>query len=271
MTVLDTLPCSLPSGALPTDLSAESLGEEFAAKLSALLSTPDSSVLAKDAVWRDLFAVTGSIRTFYGAETCLARWTEHMGKAAAGAFQYQPGSGRVVSAGPASSWLQCSYTFHADAKPKRDCEAIVSLAYDEGRGSWVIWVIRTVLGQLSDHPNVDRLEATANGTGKSSAAAQRDGVQFDCVVIGGGQAGLSVGGRLAALGVSYIVLEKNKGVGDNWRNRYRSTKRELTPLPPLCTRSESFQLSLTPSSAYQPRVMCESRPSFPLDAERRRH
>ncbi len=226
MTVLDTLPCSLPSGTVPPDANAETLGAEFAVKLSALLSASDPSSLAQDVVWRDLFAVTGSSRTFYGAEACFEKWTEYMGKSAAGVFQYQAGSGRVVSAGPASSWVQCSYTFEAKAKPKRECVALVSLKHDQETRSWRIWVIRTILNQLSGRPNVDRMEAVSNVTTKTSAGEQRDGVHFDCAVIGGGQAGLSVGGRLAALGVSYVVLEQNKAVGDNWRNRYESTKRE---------------------------------------------
>lgn len=54
-----------------------------------------------------------------------------------------------------------------------------------------------------------------------------DNPRFNCAIIGAGQAGLSVAGRLAALGVSYVVLKKNKAIGDNWRLRYKSTKCKL--------------------------------------------
>lgn len=47
---------------------------------------------------------------------------------------------------------------------------------------------------------------------------------IDCVVIGGGQSGLSTAGRLKALGVSCIVLDRNARTGDNWRNRYDTAK-----------------------------------------------
>ncbi len=42
------------------------------------------------------------------------------------------------------------------------------------------------------------------------------------VVIGAGQAGLSVAARLKQLNVDTLVLEKNKRIGDNWRNRYHT-------------------------------------------------
>lgn len=74
----------------------------------------------------------------------------------------------------------------------------------------------------------------ANGTQspESFNGIKRD---FECVIIGGGQAGLAVGGRLAALGVTYVILEKFDEVGDNWKTRYDSTKlhtiREFAHLP----------------------------------------
>ena len=42
------------------------------------------------------------------------------------------------------------------------------------------------------------------------------------VVIGAGQAGLSIAARLRQLKVDTLVLEKNERVGDNWRNRYHT-------------------------------------------------
>jgi putative flavoprotein involved in K+ transport len=44
------------------------------------------------------------------------------------------------------------------------------------------------------------------------------------VVIGGGQAGLSVGYCLAQRGLSFVILEANPRVGDQWRNRWDSMR-----------------------------------------------
>jgi cation diffusion facilitator CzcD-associated flavoprotein CzcO len=64
-------------------------------------------------------------------------------------------------------------------------------------------------------------------------------------VVGGGQAGLGIGGRLQALNVSYLVVDKFGTVGDSWDSRYDSTKRELarssTAAVPLLTVKQSIQ------------------------------
>ena len=42
------------------------------------------------------------------------------------------------------------------------------------------------------------------------------------LVVGGGQAGLSVAARLNQLQVDTLVVDREKRVGDNWRNRYHA-------------------------------------------------
>ena len=42
------------------------------------------------------------------------------------------------------------------------------------------------------------------------------------LVVGAGQAGLSIAARLTQLGVDTLLIEKNQRVGDNWRNRYHA-------------------------------------------------
>ncbi|HEY7861554.1 MAG TPA: FAD-dependent oxidoreductase [Gemmatimonadaceae bacterium] len=44
------------------------------------------------------------------------------------------------------------------------------------------------------------------------------------VVIGGGQAGLSVGYHLAERGISFVILESNPRIGDSWRTRWDSLR-----------------------------------------------
>ncbi len=48
--------------------------------------------------------------------------------------------------------------------------------------------------------------------------------RFDTVVIGAGQAGLSVGYHLRRTGRSFVILDGNARVGDNWRQRYDSLR-----------------------------------------------
>ena len=48
--------------------------------------------------------------------------------------------------------------------------------------------------------------------------------QLDAIVIGGGQAGLSVGYFLARQGLRFVILDASTRVGDSWRNRWDSLR-----------------------------------------------
>jgi putative flavoprotein involved in K+ transport len=48
--------------------------------------------------------------------------------------------------------------------------------------------------------------------------------RFDVVVIGGGQAGLSVGYYLARRGLRFVILDAHERVGDAWRKRWDSLR-----------------------------------------------
>ena len=55
-----------------------------------------------------------------------------------------------------------------------------------------------------------------------SAGADRE--HFDVIVIGGGQAGLSVGFHLKRAGVRFVILDANERIGDSWRKRWDSLR-----------------------------------------------
>ena len=48
--------------------------------------------------------------------------------------------------------------------------------------------------------------------------------RFDVIVIGAGQAGLSVGHHLRGRGLSFVILDGNARVGDSWRARWDSLR-----------------------------------------------
>jgi putative flavoprotein involved in K+ transport len=54
--------------------------------------------------------------------------------------------------------------------------------------------------------------------------ASQKSVDVDAIVIGGGQAGLSVGHHLAKRGVSFVILDAHKRIGDAWRKRWDSLR-----------------------------------------------
>ena len=54
--------------------------------------------------------------------------------------------------------------------------------------------------------------------------AVRDTERIETVVVGGGQAGLSVGYHLARQGISFVILDANERIGDAWRKRWDSLR-----------------------------------------------
>jgi putative flavoprotein involved in K+ transport len=60
--------------------------------------------------------------------------------------------------------------------------------------------------------------------GRKPGNAPRECESYDVIVIGGGQAGLSVGYHLARAGLRFIILDANRHVGDSWRNRWDSLR-----------------------------------------------
>lgn len=63
--------------------------------------------------------------------------------------------------------------------------------------------------------------ARQNGSVKSDDAARS---YFGTIVIGGGQAGLSVGYHLARRGLDFVILDAHDRIGDSWRERWDSLR-----------------------------------------------
>src|SRR5829696_6093583 len=59
------------------------------------------------------------------------------------------------------------------------------------------------------------------GRNRSTAAGPED---FETVIIGGGQAGLSVGYHLKKRGRPFVILDANERIGDAWRKRWDSLR-----------------------------------------------
>ena len=59
---------------------------------------------------------------------------------------------------------------------------------------------------------------------KDRAAAPAGAERFDVIVIGGGQAGLSVGYHLSRRGLRFVILDASARIGDAWRRRWDSLR-----------------------------------------------
>ena len=71
--------------------------------------------------------------------------------------------------------------------------------------------------------------ATQEAAFDSRAKLSRAPSTFETIVIGGGQAGLSVGYHLKQQGRPFVILDANEQIGDSWRTRTWDSLRLFTP------------------------------------------
>jgi cation diffusion facilitator CzcD-associated flavoprotein CzcO len=191
----------------------------------------DEGLITEDTLWRDLFALTGSLRTLNGISTIQAAWKELCSSQQASEFKLVPNGVRIVRPNPALSWIEAKFTFQTAAQPPRLCTGNMRIVPDEQQ-TWKIWTMVTLLQNLEGFPNVDQCEPAMEWESHVDQLPSpiSDGgfndmpLIQDCVVVGAGMAGLCVAGYLKALGVNAVILEKNSRVGQNWTDRYESVK-----------------------------------------------
>ncbi|GME33657.1 Aromatic-ring hydroxylase-like protein [Neofusicoccum parvum] len=224
----------LPSTPIPEDVDHASI----AARAVGQLHNLEASVLTDDAMLRDQVALTGTYRTFYGSRTVELAWKELAAANRPQGFSMITGSSHVIRAGPALHWIDARFTVSLQPENKRqkDCSGFVRVVPvgDE----WKIWMVSTLLEDIEGFGPSDKMtplspEESEKERAAVSIASGKD--DFDVVIIGGGQCGLATASRLKNLGVSHVVLDRNKDVGGPWLARYKSfslhTSKTASDLP----------------------------------------
>ncbi|KAK5222259.1 hypothetical protein LTR72_006516 [Exophiala xenobiotica] len=265
---LPDLPVSLPTIPIPEFIDVDAVANYFNSSFEVL----GESHFLQDAIWRDTLVMTGTLRTFYSAQSIAAAWKDTSATQKPTSFEIS-GKARVHKAADAH-WANIPFKFETRGVPAMTADGLLSVIPDKD-GIWKIWIMRTIIKDLKGQPSVDKLEptyslngekllngpngpngtieysngTTPNGTLTNGESKHGPNVDFEAVVIGGGQAGLSVGGRLKALCVRYVVLDKYEEVGDSWAKRYDSTRlhtvREFAHLPFERTFPATYQEFLT--------------------------
>ena len=210
--------------------------DHWLARFERALAEPDDVLLKTlfhpDSHWRDVLALTWQIRTVNGLDAILRELKAHIGRAHPTGFRTDPHR-------TAPRYVTRAST-HA-------IEAIFRFETAEGRGTGVLrltpdandgntlraWTLLTALDEIK---GFEEQVGRARPKGKSyshnfrgpnwldlrkSAAeyVDRDPV---VLVVGGGQAGLSIAARLTQLQVDTLIVDREQRIGDNWRNRYHA-------------------------------------------------
>jgi cation diffusion facilitator CzcD-associated flavoprotein CzcO len=212
--------------------AAAAIARAWLADLAGLIDSGDTSrvdeLFRSDASWRDIVSLTWDIRSVSGRPAIaemLRRCTR----------QVRPASIRV-----SETWQP-----HLRSRADREVvEVLFDFETDAGEGEGVVrlsvadgmpraWTMLTALKALTDRPERRGVRRPYNDDftthfGAPNWLDQRHTEityadrEPAVLIVGAGQAGLSLAARLRALDIDALVVERSPRVGDNWRNRYHS-------------------------------------------------
>jgi len=190
------------------------------------------SLFLSESYWRDALALSWNLQTTNGADA-------------------------ITNELPvlAAALAPCQFKIDPErAKPRRvsragteTIEAIFKFETDQGRGHGIIrlvpdahdgnalkaWTLFTAIEELkgfeetvgSARPRGQSYSRDFRGPNwldqrrASSAYTDRDPT---VLVVGGGQAGLTIAARLKQLSIDTLIVDREKRIGDNWRKRYHA-------------------------------------------------
>jgi cation diffusion facilitator CzcD-associated flavoprotein CzcO len=185
-----------------------------------------------DSYWRDVLALSWNIQTLNGAKAILNELKARAPRAVPTGFAIDPvrrAPRQVMRAG--TSAIEAIFKF--ETRVGRG-SGIVRLIPDAAEGNRLkAWTLLTELGELKGfeeplgraRPRGSAYSRDFRGPNwldlrKASAEyADRDP---DVLVVGGGQAGLTIAARLKQLNVDALIVDREQRIGDNWRRRYHA-------------------------------------------------
>ena len=207
------------------------IANQWLGKFEHALSARDAftleSLFHRDSHWRDVLALTWHIRTLSSAHAIAGHLIQRAGRVEPMGFRTDPD--RTAPRQVTRAGTKC-------------IEAIFRFETAEGRGSGVLrllpddkesraWTLLTALDELKGHEErVGRLRPTGQSYSRDfgepnwlelrKSAAQYSDRDPAVLVVGGGQAGLSIAARLVQLQVDTLIVDRWPRIGDNWRQRY---------------------------------------------------
>jgi cation diffusion facilitator CzcD-associated flavoprotein CzcO len=210
--------------------------ENWLAQFEQALAKPGDHLLNTlfhpESYWRDVLALSWHIQTVNGADTIISELKAHAGSTSPNGFKIDPDR-----AAPR----------HVTRAGTRTVEAIFRFETVQGRGNGILrlipdasdgnrlkaWTLLTALDELKgfeEQQGISRPRGQSysrdfrgpNWLDLRKASAEYADHDPDVLVVGGGQAGLTIAARLKQLQIDTLIVDREARVGDNWRNRYHA-------------------------------------------------
>ena len=229
---------------LPNSQQCHALASEwinaFNHSLTAAPQSPDAAcnLFLADSYWRDALGVTWQLDTMVGGDAIVMKLRENATRVGLSDLSLDDTASPpqwVNRAG--TDAIEAFFRFETKAAIGRGiirlCPATEPTEAGNTDRQWRAWTLFTAIDQLKGHEEkLDRNRPTGssysrdfrgpNWLDKRLAAQKYEEHDPAVLVVGGGQAGLSIAARLTQLGVDNLIVDKNSCIGDNWRNRYHA-------------------------------------------------
>jgi cation diffusion facilitator CzcD-associated flavoprotein CzcO len=210
--------------------------ELWLAQLERALSDCDEALLKTlfhaDSHWRDVLALTWRITTVNGRDAIVRELMAYSRRTSPVGFKIPPHRAAPRQATRAGT---------------DSIEAIFTFETGDGRGSGVVrlkledgnettpkaWTLLTALDEIKGHEEqlgrscpqdkaYSRDFRGPNWLDIRRAATEYADRDPAVLVVGGGQAGLSIAACLTQLGIDTLIVDRERRIGDNWRKRYHA-------------------------------------------------
>jgi cation diffusion facilitator CzcD-associated flavoprotein CzcO len=210
--------------------------EHWLAQFEAALADADEGALRglflADSYWRDVLALSWNLQTLNGADAILKELPALARRAGPANFQLDPDRAaprRVTRAGTAS--IEAIFKFETALGRGHGILRLIPDAADNNRPK--AWTLLTTLEELKGFEEQQRFTRPRgqaysrdfrgpNWLDQRNAATAYADRDPTVLVVGGGQAGLSIAARLTQLGIDTLIVDREARVGDNWRKRYHA-------------------------------------------------
>ncbi|KAI1113400.1 hypothetical protein F5Y14DRAFT_214034 [Nemania sp. NC0429] len=212
---------------------AAKISSEIIDSLNRSLEKEDWEAIAElfvdNGYWRDQLGLTWDFRTAKGKERIINLLREGHHLLSVHIDQTRPDTGPQIVSLRYDGSVRGIQFFTSVTTRFGSGEGVVRLVQESGK--WKIWTLFTSMTNLKDHEEAagqNRPNGVVHGARagrKNWLDRRRDESNFEnsepqVLIVGSGQAGLSVHARLKMLNVPTLTIDRTDEIGDAWRNRY---------------------------------------------------
>jgi hypothetical protein len=217
----------LPKAVIKPDLNIKEVANNWFRSFVAYIQAKDVdgilSIFVEDSYWRDILVLTWDFRTFAGASRIRKFIVDRVLPTHIKALNLKDDFITLEEPFPDVAWIQALFDFETDVALGSGVFRLVTTP----NGEWKAHCMFTNIEGLTGFPEKIGELRNHNPTHGNWANKRRREIEFldsepVVLICGAGQSGLELAARLKSLDIPTLVVEKNKRVGDNWRNRYET-------------------------------------------------